>query len=227
MEILFLGSGSATPLPRPGHACPQCRSRDTRDRRSPSALLLDRHILVDAGPSIAKQLRSIGHSPSDVGAVVLTHRHRDAAGGLAALPVASRIVFPAQPGATTVMGHRFQSVAVPHAGPTWGYLIDGALAYFSDYSDIGPALPALRRASVAVLDGSGWQRSFPSHQPMAAVIPIVKRLRNLRRVLFTHVGHTGLSHVELERRAFALGDRRFRIAYHGLRLHISPRRGRP
>jgi hypothetical protein len=62
---------------------------------------------------------------------------------------------------------------------------------------------------------------------MAAVIPIVKRLRNLRRVVFTHVGHTGLSHEELERRALALGDRRFRIAYHGLRMRISPRRGRP
>jgi hypothetical protein len=226
MEIRFLGAGSATPLPRPGHACPQCRSRDVRDRRSPSALLLDRRILIDAGPSIAQQLRSIGRSPADIGAVVLTHRHRDATGGVAALPAGTRAVLPARRGVITVMGHRFRAVPVRHAGPTWGYLIDGVLAYFSDYSEIGPALSALRRARVAVLDGSGWQRSFPSHEPMARVIPIVKRLRNLRLVLFTHVGHTGLPHAELQRRARALGDRRFRIAYHGLRLRIVAHRGR-
>ncbi|HEV2281493.1 MAG TPA: MBL fold metallo-hydrolase [bacterium] len=220
MEILFLGAGSATPLPRPGHECPQCRSRDARDRRSPSALLIDRRILIDAGPSITTLLAAVGRAPEDIAAVVLTHRHRDAAGGLAVLPAGTRVVVPERPGRLTVAGHRFEAVRVPHAGPTWGYLVDGVLAYFSDYSRIGPALSALRRARIAVLDGSGWRRTFPSHQPMVDVIPIVKRLHNLRRVLFTHVGHCGLPHAELERRTRALGDDRFGIAYHGLRLTV-------
>ena len=220
MEILFLGTGSAIPLPRLGHECPQCRSRDDRDRRSPSALLIDRRILIDAGPSIGALLASVGRAPESIAAVVLTHRHRDASGGLAALPARMPVIIPERPGRFTVAGHRFQAVRVPHAGPTWGYLIDGVLAYFSDYSEIDPALFALRRARIAVLDGSGWRRTFPSHQPMVDVIPIVKRLRNLRRVLFTHVGHSGLRHVELERRARALGDRRFGVAYHGLRFNV-------
>lgn len=226
MEVVFLGTGSAVPLPRPGHACAQCRSRDVRDRRDPSALLIDRRILIDAGPSIGALLASVGCSPEDIAAVVLTHRHRDAAGGLGALPARTRVVFPRRPGRITVANHRFEAVRVPHAGPTWGYLIDGVLAYFSDCRKIDRALPALRRARVAILDGSGWQRSFPSHQPMADVIPIVKRLRNLRRVLFTHVGHSRLPHAELERRACALGGARFGIAYHGLRLRIRSRRRR-
>jgi phosphoribosyl 1,2-cyclic phosphodiesterase len=220
MEILFLGTGSATPLPRPRHKCPQCRSRDARDRRCPSALLIDRRILIDAGPLIGALLASVGRAPEDIAAVVLTHRHRDAAGGLAVLPAQTRVLIPERPGRFTVAGHRFEAVRVPHTGPTWGYLVDGVLAYFSDYSEIGPALPALRRARVAVLDGSGWRRTFSSHQPMVDVIPMVKRLRNLRRVLFTHVGHSGLPHAELERQTRTLGDPRFGIAYHGLRLRV-------
>lgn len=224
MEILFLGTGSALPLPRQGHNCPQCRSKNPRDRRFPSALLIDRRILIDAGPSIGGLLASVGLSLDDIAAVVLTHRHRDAAGGLGALPASTRVVVPRRPGVITVMGHRFEAVPVPHAGRTWGYLVNDVLAYFSDYCKIDPALPALRRARVAVLDGSGWRRSFPSHQPMVEVIPIVRRLRNLRRVLFTHVGHSRLPYVELERQTRALSDHRFGIAYHGLRLSIRPRR---
>jgi glyoxylase-like metal-dependent hydrolase (beta-lactamase superfamily II) len=92
---------------------------------------------------------------------VLTHHHRDAAGGLAALPARARVVMPERPGRFAVEGHRFEAVPVPHAGRAWGYLVDGVLAYFSDYSEIDPALTALRRARVAVLDGSGWAADLP------------------------------------------------------------------
>ncbi|HLW46550.1 MAG TPA: MBL fold metallo-hydrolase [bacterium] len=146
MEIVFLGTGSAIPLPRPGHDCPQCRSRDVRDRREPSALLIDRRILIDAGPSIGALLASVGRSPDDIAAVVLTHRHRDAAGGLGILPARTRVVLPQHAGRIAIADRRLEAVRVPHAGATWGYLIDGVLAYFSDYSRITTALPALRRA---------------------------------------------------------------------------------
>jgi phosphoribosyl 1,2-cyclic phosphodiesterase len=224
MELLFLGTGSALPIPRPGHDCPQCRSRDPRDRREPSALLIDGRILIDAGPSIDALLASVGRATEDIRLVVLTHRHRDAAGGLRLLPASTPVILPRRPGRIRAAGHRFDAVRVLHAGPTWGYLIDGVLAYFSDYRLIDPALPALRRARVAVLDGSGWRRTFPSHQPMVDVIPMVKPLRNLRRVLFTHIGHSHLPYAELERRMRALGDARFGIAYHGLRVVMRSRR---
>ena len=70
------------------------------------------------------------------------------------------------------------------------------------------------------MDGSGWARTYPTHQAMVRVIPIVKALPSLARIFFTHVGHTGMSHVELEKQTRALGDRRFAIAYHGLRIQI-------
>jgi hypothetical protein len=55
---------------------------------------------------------------------------------------------------------------------------------------------------------------------MVQVIPIVKALPNLTRILFTHVGHIGMTHAELERQTRALGDQRFAIAYHGLQLRF-------
>jgi transglutaminase/protease-like cytokinesis protein 3 len=97
------------------------------------------------------------------------------------------------------------------------------VAYCSDYSNIAPTLAALRRVQAAVLDGSGWKTSFPSHQPMAQVIPIVKRLKNLKWIFFTHNGHLHVPHAELNRRVKQEGDRRFAIAYHSLRIRVQAR----
>ena len=230
MHLTFLGTGSAIPIPRhqdkfdlssPLHDCHQCRSNDPRDRRWPSALLIDGHILIDAGPPIVKLLESVGVNPTRVEAVLLTHRHRDAAGGLPALGQGIRQIFPGSPGTFRVGQHNFQAFQVPHDNRTWGYLVDEALAYFSDYSDIRAALPALRRANIAILDGSGWEQAFPTHQPMKEVIPVVKAHTNLEAIYFTHVGHTRLTHMELERKTKNLGDDRFHIAYHGLKLALN------
>lgn len=223
MTITFLGTGSAIPIPRVKtdgslHDCPQCRSTDPRDRRRPSSLLINKKLLIDAPPPIAGLLRSVSVKPKDIESVILTHRHRDAAGGLRALPKGIRRVFLRSPGRFTVAGHQFEAVQVPHDNRTWGYIVDGTLAYFSDYADIRPALPALKRAKVAILDGSGWGKAFPTHQPMAEVIPIVKTLSNLQAIYFTHVGHTHLPHTALEQKTRELGDDRFQIAYHGRRL---------
>ena len=43
------------------------------------------------------------------------------------------------------------------------------------------------------------EENLPTHQPMVRVIPIVKALPNLTRILFTHVGRIGMMHAELER----------------------------
>jgi phosphoribosyl 1,2-cyclic phosphodiesterase len=165
-------------------------------------------------------LESIGISPHDITTIFLTHRHHDASGGLHTMPEGTRIIHHRHSGVAVVDGHHFEAVRVSHDVLAWGYLIDSTLAYFSDYSSLRGVVPALRRARIAVLDGSGWQRTFPTHQPMVEVIPVVKALPNLTRILFTHVGHMGMPHAALERQTRALGDRRFGIAYHGLRLTV-------
>jgi phosphoribosyl 1,2-cyclic phosphodiesterase len=112
-------------------------------------------VLIDAGPPIRQLLGSVNVRPADIKAVILTHRHRDACGGLQTLEEGVRVVFPRHPGVSVCADHRFEAVKVPHDPRTWGYLVDSTLAYFSDYADIHDAMPALRHARIAVLDGSG------------------------------------------------------------------------
>lgn len=211
MICTILGSGSALPIPREDR-CKQCRSKDRRDKRWPSALLIDQHFLIDAPPQITRLLRSVRVEPATVSHVVISHRHQDAAGGLRHLEHAKHSPPP---------GIKLRRYRVPHGkGTSHGFLINDRVAYFADYSDIKGALPALRKAKVAILDGSGWDRTFPSHQPMLQVIPIIKKLKNLKAIYFTHNGHSHIPHHKLRQMVRELGDRRFMIAYHGLAIKV-------
>jgi hypothetical protein len=52
------------------------------------------------------------------------------------------------------------------------------------------------------------------------IIKEIKPLRNLRKIYFTHNGHTHRSHKELVKMIHALGDERFMVAHDGLELNI-------
>ena len=79
MIVDFLGTGAAWPIPRLGCSCPQCSSDDPRDARLRSSILVERRVLVDAGPDAYAQLRRADVVPE---AVVLTHGHHDHVLGL-------------------------------------------------------------------------------------------------------------------------------------------------
>lgn len=213
MEIIVLGSGSAKPIPREDR-CEQCLSKDRRDRRLPSALLIDGKFLIDAPPEIEELLKMVNAQIAQIEGIITTHNHQDAAGGLGYIKSRGAQVFP----------HpmwKVKDFEIAH-GKTKakGFLVDDTLLYCSDYSNINPALTYLKKAKIAFLDGSGWDRVFPSHQPMVEVIPVVKRLQNLRQIYFTHNGHTRIPHRELEKMVQKLGDRRFKLAYHGMKIKI-------
>jgi ribonuclease BN (tRNA processing enzyme) len=60
MEITFLGTGNAF---TPG--------------RSWAAMLVNRHIILDAGPAILMNLKKTGVSPADISHIFITHFHGD------------------------------------------------------------------------------------------------------------------------------------------------------
>jgi phosphoribosyl 1,2-cyclic phosphate phosphodiesterase len=83
LTVTILGSGTSGGVPRIACACPTCTSADPRDRRTRASVLLafgHRRVLIDAGPDLRAQALREGLDRVD--AVLLTHEHADAIGGL-------------------------------------------------------------------------------------------------------------------------------------------------
>jgi phosphoribosyl 1,2-cyclic phosphate phosphodiesterase len=83
LVVTILGSGTSGGVPRIACRCAACASADPRDRRTRASALLaygDRRVLIDAGPDMRAQALAAGLDRLD--AVLLTHEHADAIGGL-------------------------------------------------------------------------------------------------------------------------------------------------
>ena len=83
LVVTLLGTGTSGGVPRIGCHCPTCTSADPRDRRRRSSALLafGRHrVLIDAGPDL--RVQALEHGIDRLDAVLLTHEHADAIGGL-------------------------------------------------------------------------------------------------------------------------------------------------
>jgi phosphoribosyl 1,2-cyclic phosphate phosphodiesterase len=221
--IEVLGSSAGWPIPRLGCDCPQCTSDDPRDRRLRSSLLIDRRILVDAGPDAYAQLMRTGAVPEQV---VLTHDHHDHVLGLHVLAKLGRIplhctrecergvrmLFPRldfrvmhlTPGVAAELGEdlRVQAFDVEHSSNTrtMGLRLTDAdgrsLAYMPDLGEL-PNSKLARGADVTLLDGSSRTRPVRGHVPMSELAAALPKLK-AGRPLFTHIGHRTGTHAELE-----------------------------
>ncbi len=83
LRIRILGSGTSNGVPRIGCDCATCTSDDPRDRRLRASVLLAwgvRRVVVDCGPDFRAQALAADLDRLD--AVLLTHEHQDAIGGL-------------------------------------------------------------------------------------------------------------------------------------------------
>lgn len=97
---------------------------------------------------------------------------------------------------------------------------EGALCYISDINNLKRAVKFLKQAKIAVIDGSSWDRVFPSHITIKEAIPILEPLKNLEKIYFTHNGHTRIPHKKLEQKIRRLADQRFFLAYDGLKIEF-------
>lgn len=83
MTATVLGSGTSTGLPVLACGCSVCQSKDERNQRLRSSILLHKKnfsVLVDCGPDVRQQL--LREQVHKLDAVLLTHIHYDHVGGL-------------------------------------------------------------------------------------------------------------------------------------------------
>jgi len=83
MKITFLGTGTSTGVPVVACNCEVCGSKDPRDKRYRTSVMLTRgksNIIIDCGPDFRIQM--LKHKVEDIDAVLFTHAHRDHIAGL-------------------------------------------------------------------------------------------------------------------------------------------------
>jgi phosphoribosyl 1,2-cyclic phosphate phosphodiesterase len=78
MKITILGSGTSTGIPMVGCHCPVCSSKDPRDKRTRTSLLVENdgfYILVDTSTDL--RIQAIRENIPTIDAVLFTHAHAD------------------------------------------------------------------------------------------------------------------------------------------------------
>lgn len=222
LEIKFLGTSSFDAIPREDCQCGQCLSLDKKDKRKRSAILVNKKILVDAGPDIAKQLSQV--QIKNLKMVLITHDHQDHIEGLKDLLKINPLlnVVRLSPGQYFKFNKLdFHAFKVKHSNQiiTVGIEI-GPVVYIPDMAEIDWAIKYLKESKVAILDGSVLGQDFGGHLAIETIIKETKDLKNLKMIYFTHNGHTKKNHLEMVRIVKALGGRRYDIAYDGLKLAV-------
>lgn len=223
MIIQFLGTSSQEAIPREGCDCPQCQSKDKKDKRLRPSILIDKKVLIDAGPDILKELRE--SQIRNLDSVLITHEHDDHIGGLRYLLKIRRdlrIIRLKPGGHFKLLGIDFFAFRIEHSRmtPTVGLLINDFLAYIPDSLSLNLATKYLNDVKIAILDGSMLGRTFGGHLSINEIIVTVKPFKNLNKIYFTHNGHTRKTHKEMDELVQKLGDERFELAFDGLEINV-------
>lgn len=83
LKVTFLGTGTSTGVPQIGCTCKVCTSRDARDKRLRTSVLVETEqarVLLDCGPDFRQQMLPLDFRAID--AVLLTHEHYDHVSGI-------------------------------------------------------------------------------------------------------------------------------------------------
>ncbi len=227
-KLTIIGSSALFPLPRTKtnvfadyldienyekhftlHDDPICNSAKNGgpDRRTRSSLALcvdDEVILFDAGPDIRYQLNKYHFSPT---AVCVTHDHSDACYGLRYLPdvtVYRESAKNIEPGVSFFLGEvTVTPFRVEHSTTVScvGYRVEVSgkkIAYFTDIKSMNGIQKYIQDCDIIFPDGSILERDLPSHLSMVNQLKFYKEW-GIKKVIFTHIGHSTLPHEELRK----------------------------
>lgn len=211
MRITFLGTSAGWPLPRLGCKCEICKSRDPRDKRTRSQILIDREILLDAGPETYQHL--LRENPTKIKTVIITHKHHDHIAGLWDLAkIYNRkkplVIIKSKGKLEKFKINSFNITLFPvihsKSVPTCGVLIEknGRKAvYAPDFREIPNAsLKLLKSVDILIIGGSslGIKGRALGHETIEEGIVLGKKLA-AKKVYFIHIGHSTGKHEDLEK----------------------------
>lgn len=82
MKVELLGTGTSQGVPVIGCKCKVCRSKDPKDKRLRSSILIEHEgvsLVIDTGPDFRQQM--LRAKPEKLDAVIFTHGHKDHTAG--------------------------------------------------------------------------------------------------------------------------------------------------
>ncbi len=221
IKIIVLGSGPSEAIPRTGCRCPACldaKNLKSKSRRTRSSVVLKwqrKNILIDCGPDFLKQIKR--EKINSINAILLTHGHSDAAGGLKkmesrdnaakifsekqTLKYLKRIYNKLPPSQIIKPGRQFKlfglkiiPLRVKHAlrektFPTLGFKI-GPLVYASDVSSIPRSSKKyFKNAKILFLDGAMWfGTKMAWHLSVEQAIALAKKF-HAKKLYLTQISH--------------------------------------
>ncbi|OAY36495.1 putative hydrolase C777.06c isoform X2 [Manihot esculenta] len=241
-EIIFMGTGTSEGIPRlscltnPSKECPVCSKAvepGNKNRRLNTGLLIRysgagerRNILIDAGKffyhSALRWFPAFGLRTID--AVIITHSHADAIGGLDDLRDWTNNVQPHIPIYVAQRDFEFTPLPVWHGRGyrSLGFRF-GNICYISDVSEIPEeTYPLLEDSEILILDALRPDRSSSTHFGLQRALDEVRKIQP-KRTLFTGMMHL-MDHDKVNEYLLKLMETEgldVQLSYDGLRIPVS------
>lgn len=236
MEIIFLGTSASWSLPRLLCTCPQCKSKDEKDRRLRSSVFIKPDVLFDAPqdlPQFFQRYKSLKARK-----VFITHSHSDHIFGLKDLfpdykPLIENLkiytkievfreikkIFPSikKDYFSFKLPDNFEFFSVLHSEKikTCGILYKGKkrFAYIPDTKGLPEkTIKILMNIDLLILDGTGEGENHLKEKEIKELILKIKP----KKAVLTHIGHWKIKHNELQRKFKNFA----KIAFDGMKIKI-------